>query len=483
MKKLKIIFALLLLTAVSTHGQNQSDALRYSYLNYGGTARFMSMGGAFGALGGDISALSTNPAGIGIFRGSEFTVTPSLNYSKVSSMYYGLSDEDIKYSFNLKNIGFIFTVPLQGGIEEPGMKSLNFGFGLIQHNNFNNRMVAEGFNNESSLMTHFLNQAISEGSIDRLDPFTTSLAYDTWLLGTEESTGEFFVDMPDGNVKQRMEKNTSGGIRELVLTMGGNYNDIAYFGATVGIPSVRYEESFTFIEQDTKELNAEFNSLEYNQYLYTSGTGFNVKLGAIFRIADIVRLGAAVHTPTFYRMEDEYHNSMRSDLNFDDYPNEAESPKGFFEYEINTPLRALGSAGVVIGNLGILSVDYEFTDYSSMRLRSNDYHFSDENRAIKNDFKEQHGIRVGGELRLSPVFLRGGYAMYTSPYTGGLEDLAKTAISAGIGIRDRGYFLDFAYVYNLYSEDFYPYTNADAIQAATFDYTQSNFVLTLGLRW
>ncbi len=483
MKKIKLIFALMMLTAFSTTGQNESDALRYSYLDHGGTARFMSMGGAFGSLGGDFSTLSTNPAGIGIFRGSEFSITPSLNYSKVNSMYYGVSDEDIKYSFNLKNIGFVFTVPLQGGIEQPGMKSLNFGFGLNQHNTFNNRVVAEGFNNQNSIMTHFLNQANEEGSIDRLNPFSTQLAYDTWLLGTEGEDETFFVDMPEGNVHQRMEKNTSGSIRELVLTMGGNYNDVAYFGATIGIPSVRYEENFTFIERDTENLNDDFNSLEYNQYLYTTGRGFNVKLGAIFRIADIVRLGAAVHTPTFFKMEDEYKNSMQSDLNFDDYPNEAESPTGVFEYEINTPLKAIGSAGVVIGKFGIISVDYEFADYSSMRLRSDDYHFSDENRAIKSDFTQQHKVRFGGEVNLSPVLVRGGYSMYTSPYSGGLDDLAQTSISAGIGLRDKGYFLDFAYIYSFYNEDFYPYTNVAAIEPATFDYTHSNFVLTLGLRW
>ena len=470
----------MLIATLNLSAQNEIDALRYSYLNYGGTARFMSMGGAFGALGGDISTLNTNPAGIGIFRGSEFTITPSLNFSTVGSNYMNTSYEDIKYSFNLRNIGFVFTIPLQGGIEEPGMKSINLGFGIVQHNNFNYRMVAEGYNEQNSLMTHFLNEANQHG----LKPFTTQLAYDAWLLGTEN--GSYFVDMPEGNVYQRMESNTSGRIQEFFMTFGGNYNDVAYFGATIGIPSVSYEESFMFQETDINDLNEDFNSLQYNQNLKTSGRGFNFKLGALFRIADFVRLGAAVHTPTFYNLDDSYDNRMVSDLNIEDHPNEAKSPKGYFDYELNTPLRALGSLAVVAGSMGVISVDYEYADYTTMRLRSDTEHFSDANRDIREIFQQQHGIRLGGELNLAPIvapiYLRGGYAMYTSPYNVG-TDLARTAISAGIGIRDREYFIDFAYVYNMYDDSFYPYTNVEERPLASLGYTQSNFILTLGLRW
>ncbi len=477
MKKIKILIAIMLLSTISITAQNATDALRYSSLNYGGTARYMGMGGAFGALGGDFSTLSTNPAGIGIFRGSEFTITPSLNYSTASSKYYGLSDEDIKYSFNMKNIGFVFSVPFTNRGEEAGMRSINFGFGLIQHNNFNHRMVAEGFNNESSIMTHFLNEANQFG----LKPFTTQLAYDTWLLGTDN--GEYFVDMPDGQVFQRMESNSSGYIQELVFSLGGNYNDVAYFGATIGVPSVRYENTFVFNETDTENLSDEFNSLQFKQSLKTVGKGFNFKLGGLFRIADIIRIGAAVHTPTFYNLEDEYKNTMTSDLNLEDeHPTEAKSPIGIYDYELNTPLRGIGSVGVVIGSIGLISLDYEYANYASMRLRSDDYLFTDENRDIRDTFKEQHGIRIGGEVNLSPIFVRGGYAMYTGPIKEGKTDLSKNAISGGIGIRDKNYFIDFAYVYNMYNEDFYPYTNA-AIKPANVGYTQSNFVLTLGLRW
>ncbi len=480
MKKIKLFFAILLFAATYANAQNEMDAFRYSFFNYGGTARFMSMGGAFGALGGDISSLAINPAGIGIYRGSEFTITPSLNYSNVGSNYYGTSYDDIKYSFNMKNVGFVFTIPLQGGIEEPGMKSVNIGIGLVQHNNFNYRSVAEGFNDENSLMTHFLNEANEFG----LKPFTTNLAYEAWLLGTEN--GNYFVDMPDGNVFQRMENNTSGYIQELLFSFGGNYNDVAYFGATVGVPSVRFEESFMMEESDTEGLSDEFNSLQYNQSLKTTGRGYNFKIGALFRIADVVRLGAAVHTPTFFQLEDSYKNTMYSNLNFDDYPSKAESPRGYFDYELNTPLKALGSLAVVMGNMGLISVDYEYLDYSSMRLRSETEHFSTPNRNIRDSFQEQHGIRVGGELNFAqifaPVFLRGGYALYTSPYKHN-NNFERSVFSAGLGLRDKDYFIDFAYVYNAFDEDFYPYTNVAELPKADLNYTQSSFILTLGLRW
>lgn len=479
----KITFALIatLLFSLTAFSQNENDALRYSFLKPGGTARFTSMGGAFGALGGDFSSLSTNPAGLAIFRTSEITFTPSLDYSRIESLYYGSLQDDMKYNFNFNNLGLVFVLPLSGSMDQPGWKSVNFGFGLNRHNNFNQRWIAEGFNNESSIMTDILDQAIGQGSVANLDDFLTGLAWDTWLL-YQDDFGQFAVDMPNGRVLQRQETNSSGSIREMVISAGANYNDFIFLGLTVGIPTINYSETSVFTETDSQDLNTVFNSLTLTNNFKTTGSGFNLKAGVIVRANDMVRLGAAIHTPTFFELKDEYSSTMRSSLNLSEYTDEASSPNGWFNYELNTPLKAIGSLGLVFGNSGLVSIDYEYVDYTRMRLRSNEYSFSFENNIIRQNFVSQHNLRLGGELRFDPLVLRAGYAYYSSPYKEGVNEGQQSIISAGLGIRERYFFADFAYSYSFYNEDYYLY-NAQFVNPVNNQFALSRFLLTFGFRF
>ena len=480
MKRIAFAMIATLIISLPALSQNENDAFRYSFMKPGGTARFTSMGGAFGALGGDFSSLSTNPAGLAIFRSSEITFTPTLDFALVESTYYGSTQDDMKYNFNFNNLGVVFAIPITRPIDQPGWKSVNFGFGINRHNNFNQRWVAEGFNPQSSLMTDFLNQAIGEGSISNLDDFSTGLAWDTWLL--YQVNGQFAVDMPNGGVLQRQETNSSGSIREFVLSVGANYNDFLFLGATLGLPSVRYEESSVFVETDRDNNNSIFKSLTYTNKFITSGSGFNLKVGAIIRPTDMVRLGVAVHTPTFFKLKDEYNAIMRSSLNLSDYTNYSSSPNGWFRYELNTPLKAIGSLGLVFGTAGLVSFDYEYVDYTRMRLRSDDYIFSSENNIIRENFTAQHNLRLGGELRVDPLVLRGGYAFYSSPYKTGVNDGQQSVVSAGIGIREKHYFIDFAYAYTFFREDYYLYS-AQFVNPVDNQYSLSRFMLTLGFRF
>lgn len=482
MKKYFLTLMISLVCFSGAFAQNEMDALRYSQFLYGGTARFAAMGGSFGALGGDFSTLSVNPAGIGIYRSSEISITPSLSYSRVESRFFDNFEDDMKYDFNFNNFGVVFSFPIGSKIEEGGWQFVNVGLGINRHNNFNDRWIARGFNAHNSKMGSLLQQAISEGHVNNLDPFSTKLAWETWLLGEDEQG--FFVDMLD-NVDQYHESNTSGSIREFVLSMGANYNDRLYLGATVGFPSVSFEERTFFEEKDTQGLNEVFNSMSFTNRLKTSGSGYNFKLGAIVRITDIVRVGGAFHSPTFYDLKDRYSATMRSDLNLDYDSRVANSPEGRFDYELNTPLRAMGSLGLIFGKSGLINIDYEYTDYTTARLRSANYSFSEENRIIRESFNQQHNIRVGGEVRVSPLVLRGGYGYYSNPYKSGINDASRSVISAGFGIRESSYFLDFAYTYTFYSEDYYLYfLDTDGpLALAERDFSASTFRISIGWRF
>ncbi len=469
-----------ILFQVSVFAQNEMDALRYSQIIPGGTARFASMGGAFGALGGDFSSLGINPAGAGIYRSSELTISPSLNYSQVNSTYFNTRAEDMKYNFNLNNLGAVFAYPLNGSAAEGGWQFINFGLGINRHNNFNVRWMAEGYNTNNSFMTSMLEQANREGSVERLSDFSTGLAWDTYLLDIVD--GEFFVDMPGGQVLQRQETNTSGSVRELVFSVGANYNDRVYLGATAAFPSVNYREDTNYREEDTEGLNEVFNAMRYATSLRTTGSGYNFKFGAIIRATDMIRIGGAFHTPTFYSLEDRYEATMRSDLNIDYDTDVAHSPVGRFDYRLTSPLKAIGSLGLVFGTSGILSLDYEYVDYTKARLRSGDYGFTDENRAIRENFSSQHNLRVGGEIVFSPLVLRAGYAFYSSPYAEGVNDGERSMISAGLGFRNPAYSLDFAYTHSFYSEDYYLYS-LDGLRPVERDFSASTFRMTLGYRF
>lgn len=492
MKKLCMTFIAVLLAINPVLAQNEMDALRYSQVFPGGTARFSAMGGSFGALGGDFSSLSINPAGIGIYRSSEFMITPVFNHSAVETSYFNTREEDMKYNFNLNNVGVVFAFPVGGENNDGGWQFVNLGFGINRHNNFNDRWITEGFNPYSTMMASMLQQAESQG-LDNLDPFSTGLAWETFLLDT---VPELYADMLHG-VNQRQETNTSGHIRELVLTMGANYNDRLYLGATVGFPSVSYEEESVFMEEDIEGRNEIFNSMTYANSFKTTGSGYNFKVGAIFRLTDMVRIGGAFHTPTFYDLTDRYSARMTSDLNLDDYNDSWEPEKpGRFDYDLETPFKAIGSLGLVFGSTGAINVDYEYIDYTAARLRSRDYMFSSENRQIRNHFTEQHNIRIGGELNLEPLILRGGYGYYSNPYRSGINDATRQMISAGLGIRESGYFIDFSYVYSFFSEDYQLYLldsedpadynvagSAWQYPVTSRDFSASTFRLTFGWRF
>ncbi len=480
MKRSLIISLICLLFSSLAVSQNEMDALRYAQIFPDGTARFASMGGAFGAIGGDITSLSINPAGIGIYRSSSFSVTPALNYNQANTRFFNNHVDDMKYSANLNNLGVVLAFPIQSP-EQGGWQYVNMGFGINKHNNFNERWAAEGFNTSSSFMTSLLNQANREGHPDNFSDFSTGLAWDTWLIG-EDDDGVFFVDMPDGRVMQRQEMNTSGAIREFLVSIGSNYNDRLYLGATFGFPTIRFKEESRYDEEDTENLSQDFNSLQYITNLKAEGEGFNMKVGAIFRVNHMIRLGAAFHSPTFFTIREQYNATMRSNLNFDYDTPESSSPEGRFEYELNTPVKAIGSLGLVFGNSGLISFDYEYTDYTNARLRSSDYAFRQENNTIREAFSHQHTIRMGGEINLTPLVIRGGYAYYSSPYKDGANDGSRTMLSGGIGFRGQAFFLDLGYTYGFYKEDYYLY-DQEGLPAAQRDFTNSNFRATFGWRF
>ncbi|NTW23142.1 MAG: hypothetical protein HGA37_00470 [Lentimicrobium sp.] len=483
MKKLSI--TLLLLTTFSSFiiAQSEVDALRYSRLNFSGTSRFIAMGGAFGALGADFTTLSHNPAGIGLYKSSEMNFTPSLAVAHSESVYNGRFRDDSKTTFNIGSVGIVMATNPTPGNPKSMWKNVQFGFGMNRMANFNNRIIIEGENNENSYLTPYRNDAQGIAPKD-LGPYNTGMAYDADLLFLQEGDSvnwNYRIDLPNGGVTQRKSIETEGSLNEMVFTFGANYGDKLYLGATIGVPFIHYTESSNYTETDEAGNSDYFKSFTRTDYLETSGTGVNFKFGIIYRAADWLRLGGAVHTPTFYSgMNDTWHASMKS--YFDNGSSEsAFSPEGFYEYELTTPMRAMGSIGFIIGKFGVISADYEFVDYSTARLWAYDYDFYDENQAIRTSYEATNNFRFGTEWRYGSLNFRAGYAISANPYRYG-TDATNTSYSLGLGIREKDFFVDLAWVYSQMDDEYYLYSSEYSNPA----YTKLNnqlFQMTVGIKY
>jgi len=501
MKKIGLILLISLIT-LTVKAQNEVDALRYSQITFGGTARYMGLGGAFGALGADVSSFSTNPAGIALFTKSEISFTPAINASNISSKYNETTLTDNKYNFNVSNIGGVFSYNSYDG-EGSGCFGLNFGFGLNRLANFNNNYMMEGLNGNNSILSYFVVKANGYAPGD-LNSFDTKLAYDAYLLEkTDSNSVQYLSAVPNGGVLQSKSIATKGAMNELYLTFGGNYKDKLYIGGTFGFPTIRYTESSSYKEENVTDTlyTASHPSLylkdfNINNYLSTTGSGFNFKFGIIYRPIDFIRVGVAVHTPSLLTLSDKYNTSItsnfygskdsvapyRPDGRTESYT--YDSPDGSFNYQITTPFRAIGSLAFIIGKIGLVSADYEFVDYSDAQIESQSESFSDANNTINQIYTSASNIRIGTEWRYDIFALRAGYALYGSPYKSEINDGKRTSYSAGFGIRDEDFFIDFAYVYTTGKEDYYLYNNENIdLKPVKNTFVNQNFLITLGLKF
>ncbi len=494
MKKTIFLLAIGAVCILQLAAQTDVDALRYSQIFPGGTSRSMSMGGAFGALGGDFSCLSMNPAGIALFRKSEFTFSPSLGDLSTNSSYLGSSYNNSKYNFNISNVGLIGHLNLQNSNPE-GWQNVDFGIGYNRQNNFNSNITFQGQNNNSSLLDYFLQQVNSSGGTLPSDLSAgnayfqdASLAYNAYLINPLSGDSTHYNSVLHGAGEiQKMVINTTGSMGEMVLSMGANYAHKLYFGATLGIDFLNYNENSLYSEENQHDTVPGFKNFNINRTLNTYGTGINLKLGMIYRANDFLRIGLAVHTPTFYNMHDDYNATINS--SFDTESHTYSNTPGSFDYTLTTPLRVIGSIAVIINKQGVISADYEFVDYSSSQLNSSTYTFTDANSAVQQKYTATSNIRFGTEWNITNIKLRAGYAFYGSPFSSSTTppngaNLSTNSFSVGIGVKENSLSLDLGYVYSIAKQYYQPYIlTSQTVDGATIKSTNNVFVMTIGYKF
>jgi hypothetical protein len=472
------------------------DALRYSQTDWlqGSSARMQGIGGTQISLGGDVSSIVSNPAGLGFFTKNTAAFTTSLGFVNSDDEYYGTTTANFKNQFVINNAGFVFHYG-KGKFTEDKFKGGSLGISWNRVNNFNRQYRYEGVSG-SSITDFFVNQANGTGSLNPNNlPAFAFAAYDQFLIDLVDfSTPVDYIEYEDGGVwyiapnlgdgvdgysspfgafansipYQQELVNERGNQYQFNISWGGNYDDRIYFGGGLGLQSLYYRRDRDFLESEFLIDNSFdspdpwINSIRFKDHLVARGFGINTTFGVIVRPVEVFTVGLSYTTPTFISITEESDFSLeanwnnyvyRDENNLNNEPEVPEynlsqigrylSPIYETEYNLRTPGRLNLGATFFLGKMGFISADVERIDYSRMLLRANDFSMTADNDAIRDNFQAVMNYRLGAEIRMDDLRFRGGYALYPDP-TG--NDQNRDFITLGVGYRTQDFFLDLAVI-------------------------------------
>ncbi len=498
--KIRYLLTVMAMVAITQHSfaQYSQDAALFSTSQPGSTSRIKAIGNAQTAIGGDLSSISGNPAGVGFFTHSEASFTGEFNSSNIKANYFGNTSNATSSNPNLNNASVVFYSRLntpRGSDKTKGWLSLNFGVSFNRTNDFYQNVNYGGNNGTSSIANYYANLANLYG-IDNGNTLQ-DWAYDHELIDkyyidpSNHSLGSTYKSNVKPNVVQNNGSQRDGGQNEFSLSMGANYSNQLYLGVGIGITSLRYDLTNTFNETGSASiLDPAFNPVTvnyastYTQNQATTGDGFNARFGFIYKPVDAVRIGATFTTPTYYTVQDDYSESLVTKYTTGTVPSPSPSgPQDYpFTYNFHTPLKVSGGLAVFFDQYGFISGDLEYVDYSSIKINNtNGYDATGDNQDLRTLYRSTANARIGGELHLDQVFLRGGYSVQGNPQKTYGGD-TKTA-SAGIGLRLEKFYVDATYTNVTGTQSVFPYVLSASSPQADLNKTFNNVYLTVGFKF
>ena len=528
------IISALLLSSSALFAQGEIDAYRYSQTGLNGTARYLGMGGAFGALGGDISAMSSNPGGLAIYRSSEIVTTLSLSSVNTETEWSSVMKEG-RNKFKFDNIAYVGYFPTANS---SGIMGWNVGFAYNRVNSFERNYTAHG--SGSDYQTYSMADYIGERAFGttlgtlkaptdnfETDPYNnadwlTVLGYEGGLIQPYNSLSNeninyhssFYGEEADGSKMFYSPSSTKFNVQERGSTdkydfsAATNISDMVFIGATLSVTDISYRSSITY-DEDFESINS---SLYLDNELNVNGTGFGVNIGAIIRPVDFLRFGVAFNSPTWYQMTDYYKGAAGSYNTFYTKPDvNAKTPQDpYTNYQLSTPERWIFSAAAVFKR-ALISVDYELTNFNSMKLfNDNGDEFTETNSEIQADYGMEHLVKIGAELKVTSQFsVRAGAGFRSSAIEQDLADNNVEVLTVGtipnytidkgsnyytVGLGYRftpRFYTDLAYVYNKSEENIKLFSNiydenGDALVSSepiAMKTVTSRFALTLGYKF
>jgi len=507
-----------LVSYVTAQAQEPADALRYAWTIPSGTARQQAVGGAMTSLGGDLSAVYVNPAGLGFYKTGDLVITPGFRFLNNKSTYFGRTEKKKRNDFSFGTTGVVLG---SGSKEGSGAVAI----AINRSASFSSNILYRGINNQSSYSQKFLeeirNNNVKDANIVASNyPFGTSLAFNTYwidtIAGGSSGNYQFQTRAPiaTGLIQENLVK-SRGGITELALAFAGNKRDKLFIGFTIGVPFVNFSRESVFTEADaTSNPNNKFDFASITENLTTNGAGVNLKLGFIYKPVEYVRLGFAVHTPTMFMLTDRYNASVTT--NTESYQGEYFQNSGDFtggadaefKYWMFSPYRLMASASYVLREIedvrkqrGFLTADIEYVNYKAASF-STDPEGDDSqdtrnylkslNRAIDANYKGTFNFKAGGELKFTTIMARLGLAYYGNPYkviTGptlmpaNSQKGSRFQLSGGLGYRNKGVFIDATYVHTMGKDFHLPYRlESSPYNGASIKSTDGNIIVTLGFK-
>ncbi|WP_214070741.1 hypothetical protein [Mucilaginibacter sp. dw_454] len=490
--KLRSILFLIALSAVSqsSFAQYAKDAVRFSTTQTGSTSRIKGIGNANVAVGGDMTSISGNPAGIGFFTHSELSITPEFDDYTNKATYIGQPGSASRGNINMSNAAVVFYNQLPkngGGNNGKGWLSLNWGAAYNRTNNFYEKVQYGAKNNANSITDYYAslanNQGLTDGSLQ------------AWAAGQKlidaYGTGTNFTYKSNAfpGVQQAGFITRTGGESSYDISMGANYNNKLYVGIGLGISELRYNTNTSFNEtgsatvlNGSTPVTSGYNST-YSQFQNTKGEGYNIKVGILYKIIESVRVGATITTPTFYNINDSFNEGLSNTLNpgasFNNGPVEYA-----LTYDMRTPFKFAGGMSIFLGNIGFITGDIEYEDYTTTHISDNadaNYTSSYDNGIIKANYQSAVNLHAGAEIKIvDAFFLRGGYGIQGNPLKGGAS---TKMVTGGLGYHLGNYYVDAAVMNIKGSQNVMQYDIGPTTPAAAVNAVNNNIFLTIGVKY
>lgn len=538
----KIIASFMMIAPTMITAQTAVDAYSLSQTELKGTARYMSMAGAYGALGGDLSSIGQNPGGIGVYRSSDVGITLSLDLQSTQANGNDAIGKTNQTKFNCNNFGYVGTFKL----DSETMPYFNFGFSYNRPVSYNRRYKGHISNLNGSLSNYIANKTNSYGYtdydlafeydkhnnvvydpyIDSNAPWLSIMAYNSFIMNPTsinvDGDGTNFVGLMNANTYGfgEFEVIEEGGVNEFAVNLGGNVSNMLFWGAAFGVSSLDmskytyYGESLTdatVMGNDKGVLDKNgFASFGLENWVSTKGDGMNLKFGVIVKPINEIRIGAAFHTPTYWSLNDQAYSTISYETSNlqGNYVLEGleEANAGYVDevnYRILTPWKFNVCLATVLGGRAIVSAEYERVAYNDMSIEYEDgygdyYEVPEVSESIKDYYKAMDIYRIGAEYRLSSALsLRLGYSYQGSPVnkealngrynvitagtvTSYVFDKSTQYVTGGLGYRNGGFYTDLAYVHKTRESEYHSYAETQPI---TIKDKNSQVVWSIGYRF
>ena len=472
-----------------------------------GSSRMLGMGGHYNALGADITSISGNPAGLGFYNRSEINLTGSVSFTNVSSNYINNQTSKTDNQVSISGFGIV----LSG--EETGDWKGNLGVAYSKQILLNRSFSVSGLNNASSLLDSYIEKANRNGetgtSLDNqydsqsntaLTP--EAVAYQSYLINPDSKTGKapFYRLEPNLPTQQNGLASTEGYQSQWDISYGLNYKQKLYLG--FGIHLTKVQATFTN-SWDESFIGAKYVSgFSYNEKLLSSGNGYGLTLGLMYKLNSKLRAGFSFTSPTYYtQINEQLSGGMNTRAigipAFDSNGSPITITRvgavylatNEFTYQLTTPMKIGGGLSYFIGKKGFLSFDLEMVDYSQVAVSSTELSYSANanfkekyNSQSKRYFQSDLNIKIGGEFRVSPsISLRAGIAQFGGGYQKTFDAIDRTALqfSGGLGYKSNGFFIDLGFVHRSQKEAFTPYTLTNVANYASSELTIKNTMVSI----